>query len=570
MTPDEHVATIEAAYLEARDARDRLDVARARGGPEGAASLAVVDAAAESAAPAKAAESAAPAGPPTLAAVEAKSATAEAHLRAAMARLPSAAEATLDPADRRAVAAMRAGIETAFGPEAGLPTAPPIPREACDDEAAWQAAVGAGGAELGSRLDACYGAIAGALAVDGETTTRPRILGRLATEADARTRRRLFLALQPLWRVVDGDGLDRSPYRALVRQSATRWAEGSSPIVANARSLAVSPAAIEDWATAALEAWREAVTNPAARAGEPPIEPWDWWWTAGAADRALGSALPLERVFTVNRAYHAALGADLDALRVRLDTTPRPDRPAVPVAFTTFGGRPHRREDGTWSPGEPTVLASYVDGGLGELTELVHETGHAIHIAGIRTRPAFADWPASDALTEALAEVVSLDVAEPAWQARWLPGAPALSAGTSLRCRYADVVLDAAWALFEIRLHARPDRRPNDVWTEITSTNLGIAPHPEWSWWAIRGQLVQEPGYMANYAIGAVLAADIRKAIRTARGDWVNGDAGWYGWVREHVYRFGLERSPADVLLGLLGRPPSVEALLAEIARARQ
>ena len=209
-----------------------------------------------------------------------------------------------------------------------------------------------------------------------------------------------------------------------------------------------------------------------------------------------------------------------------------------------------------------------MDGGLGELTELVHETGHAIHIAALRTRPAFADWPASDALTEALAELVALDVAEPAWQARWLPGAPAVPVAESLRCRYAGVVLDAAWALFEIRLHADPARRPNDVWTEITATYLGIAPHPEWSWWAIRGQLVQEPGYMANYAIGAVLVADLRAAIRAVRGDWIDGDPGWYGWVRDHVYRFGLGRAPADVLRGVLGRPPAVDALRAEVARA--
>ena len=174
------------------------------------------------------------------------------------------------------------------------------------------------------------------------------------------------------------------------------------------------------------------------------------------------------------------------------------------------------------------MLATYVDGGLGDLAELVHEGGHACHIAAIRTRPAYADWPDSDALTEALAEVVGLDVAEPAWLARWIPEAAPLSDATSLRCRYADVVLDTAWALFEIRLHAEPDRTPNEVWTAITADYLGIAPHPEWSWWAMRGQLVQEPGYMANYSVGAVLAADLRAAIRAARGDWTGGDPGWY------------------------------------------
>jgi len=530
------LAALEAAYLAARDARDRLDVARARGEPADTIAL------------------------------EAAAASTEAATRAALAALDEAGDVGDD--DTRVVAAIREGVARALAADAGLPVAPEIARDACDDDDAWRPLLETGGESLRRRLDACYGAVAGSLAVGDETTTRPRILARLATTAEEDARRALFLALEPLWRVVDGDGGAHSPYRVLVRDSAARWRAGHSPIQANATALGVTATDIEAWAVATLESWHEAVVVPATRAGRPAIEPWNWWWVAGTADRALGPALPLERVFAVNRATYASLGADLDALDIRLDTTPRPGRPSVPVAFTTFGARPHLRADGTWSPGEPTVLASYVDGGLGELTELVHETGHAVHIAGIRTRPAFADWPASDALTEALAELVSLDVAEPAWQARWLPDAAAIPVEASLRCRYADVVLDAAWALFEIRLHADPGGRPNDVWTAITSGYLGVAPHPEWSWWAIRGQLVQEPGYMANYAIGAVLAADLRSAIRAARGDWTAGDPGWYSWVREHVYRFGLERSPADVLRDVLGRPPTSGALVAQIARA--
>jgi Zn-dependent oligopeptidase len=207
-------------------------------------------------------------------------------------------------------------------------------------------------------------------------------------------------------------------------------------------------------------------------------------------------------------------------------------------------------------------------GGYSELAELVHETGHALHIAGIRTRPAFADWPDSDALTEALADVLALDLTEPAWLRRWLPGAQVVPEATAIRCRYADVVLDAAWAVFELRMHAAPGRRPNDVWTEITGTWLGIAPHPEWSWWAIRGQLVESPGYMSNYAIGAVLATSIRAAMREALGDWVRGDRRWYPWLRDRVYRYGLERPSRDVLHDVLGRAPTADALLAEIGRS--
>jgi hypothetical protein len=209
-----------------------------------------------------------------------------------------------------------------------------------------------------------------------------------------------------------------------------------------------------------------------------------------------------------------------------------------------------------------------VDGGLGELAELIHETGHAIHIAGIRTRPAFADWPDADALTEAIADIVAGNVADPGWLRHWLPGHPVVPPGIAARCHYAGVVMDAAWALFEMRMLDDPTRRPNDVWTDLTTTWLGVAAHPEWSWWAIRGQLVGEPGYMGNYAAGAVLAAELRAAIRAERGDWTLGDPGWYAWLRDRILRFGLERSAGDAVRGMLGRPPTAGALLAEIARA--
>jgi hypothetical protein len=85
----------------------------------------------------------------------------------------------------------------------------------------------------------------------------------------------------------------------------------------------------------------------------------------------------------------------------------------------------------------------------------------------------------------------------------------------------------------------------------------------------MRGQLVQEPGYMANYAIGAVLTAAIRARIRDARGPWLErDDPGWYPWVRDHLLRFGLERPWGVVVRELLGGPPTPDALVAEIARA--
>jgi hypothetical protein len=364
---------------------------------------------------------------------------------------------------------------------------------------------------------------------------------------------------------VNGDDAQGSPYRALVAGAAAAWRgkhDGDDdPGVGLRRH------EIEAWATAVLNGWRAAVVDPARARGEPPLQPWDWWWRAGDAQRAIGQ-VGLDQAIAINRRFFGSLGADLDELHIRFDITARAGRPPVPVAFTTFGARPHRRPDGSWGPGEPVILESLTGGGFGDLSELVHETGHAIHIAGIRTRPAYADWPDSDALTEALADVPAYDLAEPAWLRRWLPGVPPIPEAVSIRCWYASVVLDAAWALFEVRMLLDPSQRPNEVWTDITARYLGIAPHPEWSWWAIRGQLVQEPGYMANYAAGAVLATAIREAIRRERGDWLGGDPGWYAWVRDALYRYGLERSSRDVVESLLDGPVTADALLAQIDRA--
>ncbi|MFI5183520.1 MAG: hypothetical protein ACHQNV_03910, partial [Vicinamibacteria bacterium] len=141
--------------------------------------------------------------------------------------------------------------------------------------------------------------------------------------------------------------------------------------------------------------------------------------------------------------------------------------------------------------------------------------------------------------------------------------------GDSLRAKYSGIVMDIAWALLEVRLHRDPSADPNVVWTDLTHRYLGIAPHPELSWWAMRGQLVDAPGYMMNYAAGAVIVADVRARARALRGSFTRADAGWYPWLSEHLYRFGLERSSQRVLDDFLGRPLSPDALLADLARLR-
>ena len=211
-------------------------------------------------------------------------------------------------------------------------------------------------------------------------------------------------------------------------------------------------------------------------------------------------------------------------------------------------------------------MGTYPTGGLYSLNELVHESGHAVHVSAIHTRPAYMDWP-DTLFTEAFADVPSWSVYEPAWQRRYL-GAE-VPAAISLRSLFGDVMLDVSWALFELRMLRNPGADPNAVWTDITSRYLRIVPHVEVPWWAMRVQLAGSPGYMVNYGLGAVLTAEIRARTVEAIGTFDAGNPKWYGWLSDKLLKFGSERDTLSLMQELLGRPLSPDALLRQIERCR-
>jgi hypothetical protein len=409
---------------------------------------------------------------------------------------------------------------------------------------------------LSTRIYACFGQAAHHLPFEGKTLDRLTIMGMLPVTDDAAARRRLFMALAPVWQSLNGDGGETSPYRLLVRLNAASLKSRGTAIESGVADLGIDPHLVEEWLVSVLEAWR-------ASAPDTMLEPWDFAYAAGKASRTLSKAIPLAALRTLNDRYYHDLGAEIAKLGVQYDLEPRDGKD--PVAFTTFGRRP-ARHDGAWAAGEPWVFASYSIGGLDNLGELLHETGHAIHIAAIRTRPAFMDWPDSDTFTEAIADIAALEIYEPAWQSHYLGVAAPLS--DTLRTKYAGIVMDVAWSLFEIRLHHNPKLDPNRVWTELTERYLRIKPHPELSWWALRGQLINAPGYMMNYAVGAILIADVRVRTKQEHGAYAEGDPAWYAWVSERLYRFGLERTSKQVVEEFLGRPVSPRALLVDLSRA--
>jgi hypothetical protein len=522
--PGGPLAVAESLYLDLRDVRDRIDVATA------------------------AARDDASDGTP----VSALAARHHELRRAVLERMGMLDSAQLSAEDRRAFGVMRRALERDLTPVSATATPPADERRPhCRyDPRAFSRAD-----SLRARIYACYAWAQHRVIVGDDTLDRLSVYGELARSESPEQRRRLFLALDPVWRSINGDNSVTSPHRRLIALESGRG--GELPAAREARLAGVPPDSLEPWLLAILAAWRAA-------APDSVIEPWDWHYLAGRPARELGSRVPRERLVALNAAVYRAVGADLGALNVRYDLAPREGK--TPVAFCTFGARP-RPVGGRWTPGEPSVFATYRTGGLDNLAELLHETGHAIHIAAIRTRPAFTDWPDSDPFTEAVADFIALDVAEPAWQQRWLGDSVPLADG--LRARYGGIVLDVAWSLFELRMLRLPSADPNEVWSRLTSEYLRMRPHPGLSWWAMRGQLVDAPGYMMNYAVGAMLIAALRARTVERHGAWIGGDPSWYPWVSRTLFRYGLERPTRDVVEEFLGGPVMPAALLKDMGRMK-
>lgn len=462
--------------------------------------------------------------------------------------LARVAAGTPAPDDRFAVEAMRRSLE-AF--DAGNSTED-TREQSCSDAQGRDFGLDA----LREALVNCFVEHGNRLRFEGTTIDRGTALQLLHVIREPERRRALFDAFGPLWLSVNGRNEPDSPYRRLMAMAAADAARRGSEIDAAARAIGVGTADVERWLVQVLEAWRDAMPPQ-------PVEPWDYRYLNSAANRQLEGRIPTESLLPASDRFYRELGADVALLRVVFDLEPRPDK--SPLAYSDFLAR-GRLEGQAWQRPIARVVASYPTGGLFSLNELVHEIGHAVHVSAIHTRPAYMDWP-DTLFTEAFADVPSWSVHEPAWQRRYL-GADVPEA-ESLRALFGNVMLDVAWALFEMRMLHDPRADPNAVWTDITSRYLRIVPHPELPWWAMRVQLVSDPGYMVNYGLGAILTAEMRARTIEAIGPFDAGNRAWYGWLSERLLRFGSGRDTKSLMAGLLGRPVAPDALLREIERCR-
>jgi len=454
-------------------------------------------------------------------------------------------EQNLPASDRRAVTLMREALkESASTPESLAPTGQ------CSDTQRHDLPLRA----QQHALYACFVELGNRLRFEDDTLTRVDALALLATLPDSGRRKALFLAFEPLWHALNGSDEPASPYRRMIRQAAVQSHRAPSPAELAARTVGVSPEESESWLERILDTWRQV-------SGDAALEPWDYRFQGAAGVRSLDELIPVEGMQQLNQRYYLDLGLDLAGMRVIYDLEPRPGK--APLAYTDFVIR-GREHDGAWQPTIVRVSANYTHGSLGELNELVHENGHAAHMLALRTRPAFMDL-GDPVFYEAFADVPSWSVYEPAWQQKYL--GRSASEPDSLRALYAGVILDVAWALFDIRMLRDPQTDPNVLWTDITQRYLHVRPHPELSWWALRVQLVDVPGYMVNYGLGSVITADLRQHIAQQLGPFDAGERRWFAWLSQHLLASGEQQPTPELLQGFLGRRVSPEALLSQLRR---
>jgi hypothetical protein len=453
----------------------------------------------------------------------------------------------LSPLDSRAVDVMNRHLSDDFPEQFNDQNAPP---EHCQDAQRRDLSM----TSLEGALYSCFTEVGNNLQFEGKRFTRVSALNMLGEFNEEERRKKLFYAFEPLWNAVDGKHDATSPYRRLLPLVVSASSGAGTKVDSAARTIGVSSHEVELWLEQILDTWRQVD-------GGQMLEPWNYFYRGGEASRLLSAVTSKDSFVPVNQRYYRDLGANLQQLGVLYDLEARPGK--APLAYTDFVTR-GRFVDSKWRPSVVHISGSYATGGLGLLNELVHENGHAVYMMAIHVRPAFMDVSA-ELFDEAFADVPSWNTYEAAWQRKYL--GEAAPQGASLRDLFSSVMLDVAWALFECRMLRNPTADPNAVWTEITSRYLHIVRHPEISWWAMRGQLVQMPGYMVNYGLGSVLTADIREHTRAALGPFETGNPQWYSWTSEHLLRFGEELDTSTLLKQFLGRPVSPQALLNQIRR---
>ena len=259
------------------------------------------------------------------------------------------------------------------------------------------------------------------LTVDGETLDRFRFWERSAAPRIG-ARRKLFLSWSGVAQREPGQSAGEPLSPADRREVKQR---GSAPSSGRAgTSVGSAPRFAGALAARVLELWRD--VNPYSLFEPGLVLP------TGLTSRRLSPDLAEAADFPEPEVYQS-LGADLGALGVRTIWSLTQGRLQLPTAPSEGG------LDSSWNLAgcEPQV-SPLPQRRLGQPHELLHETGHAVHISAIRSRPASVTGPTAIRLPSS-ADFIALDYTSRlgssiGWETR-CPWATGSGAGTGGSCR---------------------------------------------------------------------------------------------------------------------------------------
>jgi hypothetical protein len=207
-------------------------------------------------------------------------------------------------------------------------------------------------------------------------------------------------------------------------------------------------------------------------------------------------------------------------------------------------------------------------GGREDYVSLLHECGHAQHLAGIdASLPLEARRLGDAALSEAYAFLFDRLIDDPAWLERRLGIHDDGRLAAHARARRLMYLRRYAAKLhYELELHSRPGAQAHgelaNVYAERLSAAMGVSwPHETWL-------SDVDPGlYVANYLRAWVLEANLRRLLRERFGSlWFEQRAA--GAFLRELWHEGRVRDADELLADLTGRTLDFGVLLADLGLA--
>ncbi len=286
---------------------------------------------------------------------------------------------------------------------------------------------------------------------------------------------------------------------------------------------------------------------------EPPPE--------GAVD--LDPLFKGKNVVALARRTFEGIGFEVEGILNRSDLYPRPGKNQHAFCIDIDRG------------GDVRVLANVIDNQSWTDT-MLHELGHGVYDLGFDEDLSWVLRKTHLVTTEASALLFGALAGDREWLERILEldAGEAEELASRLRAaRAAELLVFTRWVLvmnaFERALYAEPERDLNGVWWELVARYQLLTPPDGRSApdWAAKIHVAVAPVYYHTYLYGAIVASQIKDALRSAAGGLVDRpEAG--RMLRQKLYAPGASIRWDRLVEQAAGSPLSVDALAREVAAA--